>query len=33
VSVLEGLTAERIVGEGIDGYRRALGLLAERRDE
>jgi 3-dehydroquinate dehydratase-2 len=32
VSVLEGLTTERIVGEGIDGYRRALALLAERRD-
>jgi 3-dehydroquinate dehydratase-2 len=32
LSVLEGLTTERIVGEGIDGYRRALALLAERRD-
>ena len=31
-SVLEGLTAGRVVGEGIDGYRRALGVLAERRD-
>ena len=31
-SVLTGLTTERIVGEGIDGYRRALELLAERRD-
>ena len=32
LSVLEGLTTERIIGEGIDGYRRALALLAERRD-
>ena len=32
VSVLEGLTAARITGEGINGYRRALELLAERRD-
>jgi 3-dehydroquinate dehydratase-2 len=32
-SVLEGLTAGRVVGEGVDGYRRALSLLAERRDE
>jgi 3-dehydroquinate dehydratase-2 len=32
VSVLEGLTAGRITGEGINGYRRALELLAERRD-
>ncbi len=31
-SVLEGLTAGRITGEGINGYRRALELLAERRD-
>jgi 3-dehydroquinate dehydratase-2 len=31
-SVLEGLTTERVVGQGIDGYRRALGVLAERRD-
>ena len=31
-SVLAGLTTDRIVGEGIDGYRRALELLAERRD-
>jgi 3-dehydroquinate dehydratase-2 len=31
-SVLEGLTTERVVGQGIDGYRRALGALAERRD-
>jgi len=31
-SVLEGLTTARITGEGIDGYRRALELLAERRD-
>lgn len=31
-SVLEGFTAGRITGEGIDGYRRALGLLAEKRD-
>jgi len=31
-SVLEGLTAGRVVGEGIDGYRRALGVLAEQRD-
>jgi 3-dehydroquinate dehydratase-2 len=31
-SVLEGLTAERVVGEGIDGYRRALVVLAEKRD-
>jgi 3-dehydroquinate dehydratase-2 len=31
-SVLEGLTMERITGEGITGYRRALELLAERRD-
>jgi 3-dehydroquinate dehydratase II len=31
-SVLEGLTMERITGEGITGYRKALELLAERRD-
>ena len=31
-SVLEGLTAGRVVGEGIDGYRRALVVLAEQRD-
>ena len=31
-SVLEGLTTERIMGQGIDGYRRALQVLAERRD-
>jgi 3-dehydroquinate dehydratase II len=31
-SVLAGLTTVRITGEGIDGYRRALELLAERRD-
>jgi 3-dehydroquinate dehydratase-2 len=31
-SVLSGLTTARITGEGIDGYRRALELLAERRD-
>jgi 3-dehydroquinate dehydratase-2 len=31
-SVLEGLTTERITGEGITGYQRALTLLAERRD-
>jgi 3-dehydroquinate dehydratase-2 len=31
-TVLEGLTTERITGEGIDGYRRALQLLADRRD-
>ena len=31
-SVLEGLTTGRVVGEGVDGYRRALELLAERRD-
>jgi 3-dehydroquinate dehydratase-2 len=30
-SVLEGLTAGRVVGQGIDGYRQALSLLAERR--
>jgi 3-dehydroquinate dehydratase-2 len=31
-SVLGGLTTARITGEGIDGYRRALELLADRRD-
>jgi 3-dehydroquinate dehydratase-2 len=31
-SVLEGFTAGRITGEGIEGYRQALGLLAEKRD-
>ncbi|MCZ7587655.1 MAG: 3-dehydroquinate dehydratase [Gaiella sp.] len=31
-SVLEGLTAGRVVGEGVDGYRRALELLAELGD-
>jgi 3-dehydroquinate dehydratase-2 len=31
-SVLEGLTTERFTGDGINGYRRALVLLAERRD-
>ena len=31
-SVLDGLTTTRITGEGIDGYRRALAALAERRD-
>lgn len=31
-SVLAGLTTSRIVGAGIDGYRQALELLAERRD-
>jgi 3-dehydroquinate dehydratase II len=31
-SVLEGLTAGRVIGQGFDGYRQALGLLAERRD-
>jgi 3-dehydroquinate dehydratase-2 len=32
LSVLEGLTAGRVIGQGVDGYRRALELLAERRD-
>ena len=32
-SVLEGLTTDRITGDGINGYRRALVLLAEKRDE
>ena len=31
-TVLGGLTTARITGEGIDGYRRALQLLADRRD-
>jgi 3-dehydroquinate dehydratase-2 len=31
-TVLEGLTTARVTGEGIDGYRHALELLAERRD-
>jgi len=31
-SVLEGLPSARVIGEGVDGYRQALGLLAERRD-
>ena len=31
-TVLDGLTTARVTGEGIDGYRHALGLLAERRD-
>ena len=31
-SVLEGLTTGRVTGQGVDGYRRALELLAERRD-
>jgi 3-dehydroquinate dehydratase-2 len=31
-SVLNGLTTARIIGEGIDGYRRALEMLAGRRD-
>ena len=31
-SVLEGCTTDRVTGEGIDGYRMALGLLAEKRD-
>jgi 3-dehydroquinate dehydratase-2 len=33
MSVLDGLTTKRITGEGIEGYRRALELLAKRRDE
>ena len=32
-SVLEGLTTERVIGQGINGYRRALEVLANRRDE
>jgi hypothetical protein len=31
-SRLEGIATERIKGDGIDGYRRALELLAKRRD-
>jgi 3-dehydroquinate dehydratase-2 len=31
-SVLAGLTTARITGEGIDGYRRALEVLAQQRD-
>jgi 3-dehydroquinate dehydratase-2 len=31
VSVLDGLTVERIVGKGLDGYREALEVLAKRR--
>ncbi len=31
-SVLEGLTTGRVIGEGIEGYRSALGLLAQDRD-
>jgi 3-dehydroquinate dehydratase-2 len=31
-TVLDGLPTARVIGEGIDGYRSALGLLAERRD-
>jgi 3-dehydroquinate dehydratase II len=30
-TVLEGLTAARIVGKGVDGYREALQVLAARR--
>jgi 3-dehydroquinate dehydratase II len=30
-SVLEGLTAARVVGQGIEGYRHALELLARER--
>jgi 3-dehydroquinate dehydratase II len=30
-SVLEGLTSGRVIGEGIDGYRSALQLLAKER--
>jgi 3-dehydroquinate dehydratase-2 len=33
MSVLEGRTTRRILGEGIDGYRQALELLAQKRDE
>jgi 3-dehydroquinate dehydratase-2 len=29
-SVLEGLAANRVVGKGVEGYREALALLAER---
>jgi 3-dehydroquinate dehydratase-2 len=31
-TVLEGLTAGRVAGRGLDGYRQALALLADRRD-
>ena len=31
-TVLEGLRTARVIGKGIDGYRQALGVLAERRD-
>jgi 3-dehydroquinate dehydratase-2 len=31
-SVLEGLTTGRFTGQGLDGYRQALDLLAEARD-
>ena len=31
-SVLEGIATERIKGDGVDGYRKALELLAKRRD-
>ena len=31
-SVISDLVAHRIVGQGVDGYRRALEVLAERRD-
>ena len=31
-TVLDGLPSARVIGEGVDGYRQALGLLAERRD-
>ena len=31
MTVLEGLTAARILGKGVDGYREALQMLAARR--
>ena len=31
-SVLEGIATDRIKGDGVDGYRQALELLAKRRD-
>jgi 3-dehydroquinate dehydratase II len=31
-TVLEGLTAARILGKGVDGYREALQMLAARRE-
>ena len=31
-SVLEGLTTGRVTGQGVDGYRRALELLAAERE-